>query len=174
MNLSETQVVEALDRLAKDVLAWRSHTSRAERWEHRLDRRLHLDAGSKAVMTLLMLRGPQTPGELRTRSTRMNAFASPEQVETVLRRISEGPDAMVRELPRQPGKRDARWMHLVGDEQVMAELESAATAPVATSRAPATPRSTVDQEARDRLAALEKSVARLQTELAALVDQLGG
>ena len=178
MELTETQVVEALDRLAADVLAWRSHTSRAERWEHRLDRRWDLDSSTKAVMTLLLLRGPQTPGELRTRSTRMHAFGSPSEVEQVLRQRSEGPDALVKELPRQAGKRENRWMHLAGDETVTAAIEAAAAeaAPTGGPR-PArrvVPREVVDQEVRDRVTTLEESVARLQRDLAALVDQLGG
>ena len=75
-SLTETEVVEALDRLRLDVLTWRSEGARAERWEQRLDRRWHLTPPRKAIMTLLLLRGAQTPGELKTRSDRMHSFES--------------------------------------------------------------------------------------------------
>lgn len=132
-QLTETQVVEALDRLREDVLVWRNEGARSERWSQRLDRRWELDPPAKAVMTLLLLRGPQTSGELRTRSHRLHELASVEAVEATLERLSRGFDALVRQLPRQPGQREARWMHLAGDEAVMA-----AAAPGSSPGAPAT------------------------------------
>ena len=110
-DYSETEVTEALDRLREDVLVWRTQSARAERWEHRLDRRWELDKRAKAVMTLLLLRGSQTPGELRTRAERLHPFESVEEVEATLERLSSGFDALVRELPRRPGQREARWTH---------------------------------------------------------------
>ena len=74
-ELSETQVVEALDLLRKDVLAWRSDGARVERWSQSISRRLELSSASKAILTLLMLRGPQTPGQLRSRSGRLHSFS---------------------------------------------------------------------------------------------------
>jgi hypothetical protein len=124
-ELTETEVTEALDRLREDVLVWRSQTTRAERWEHRLDRRWGLDKKAKAVMTLLLLRGPQTPGELRTRSERLYPFASVAEVEETLRRLAEGFDALVAELPRRPGQREQRWTHLEGAEGDLDELAAA-------------------------------------------------
>src|SRR5262245_4411211 len=67
LELSETEVVGALDSLRHEALAWRSEGARSERWEHLLDRRWSLDKPAKAVITLLLLRGPQTPAELRGR-----------------------------------------------------------------------------------------------------------
>ena len=115
-DLTETQVTEALDRLREDVLVWRSESARSERWAQRLDRRWELEPGAKAVMTLLLLRGPQTAGELRTRSDRLHAFESVEQVEETLQRLATGIDALVRQLPRRSGQREARWTHLAGGE----------------------------------------------------------
>lgn len=163
LSLTETQVVEALDRLAADVLTWRSTGARAERWEHRLDRRWHLDAARKSIMTLLMLRGPQTPGELRARSGRMHSFGGVDDVERVLQGLATGPEPLVRELSRRPGQRECRWMHLVGDEDPAAiDAAQAARAPAEAPR-PAAGRlaERVDQlEA--HFAALEARLARLE------------
>ena len=177
-QLTETQVVEALDRLRLDVLTWRSDGARAERWEHRLDRRWQLTPAKKAVMTLLLLRGPQTPGELKSRSGRLHPFASTEEVEATLKALAEGFDALVRELPRRPGQRENRWQHLVADEDASdAELAMAAepvAAPEAVPRAvaqevpvPAGPTPV------ERLASLETEVAALREELTALRRRLG-
>lgn len=185
-DLNETEVTEALDRLREDVMVWRTQTSRAERWEHRLDRRWEMDGAAKAVMTLLLLRGPQTPGELRTRSDRMHSFESVEEVEATLQRLSEGFDALVRELPRRPGQRESRWMHLEGAEEHPAEreaeaAESKATAPapgpgaaLAPAPAPAKSPGSADRRGRpdDRLTALEATVADLRKEVAELRGQL--
>lgn len=174
MQLNETAVVEALDRLATDVLTWRSVGPRSERWEHRLDRRWRLDRASKAIMTLLLLRGPQTPGELRTRSERMHGFASPAEVETVLVGLSEGEDALVRALPRQPGKREVRWIHLAGNEAAtaaLAEAEAAPATPVRRSAPVAAPAPA--PEVLERLDRLEADVAALGAQLRDLMEQLG-
>ena len=175
-DLSETEVTEALDRLREDVLVWRSQSARAERWEHRLDRRWELDGAAKAIMTLLLLRGPQTPGELRTRSDRMHSFDSVADVEAVLGRLSEGHDALVTELPRQPGQRETRWMHLEGEEgPVLAEEGGEgvdAAAPAATLEAPAAPPARREPRSDDRLTALEATVEELREEVAALRAEL--
>lgn len=161
--LTETEVVEALDRLAADVLAWRSTGSRAERWEHRLDRRWALASDSKAIMTLLLLRGAQTPGELRTRCGRMHSFGNVDDVEAILMRLSEGTDPLVRELARRPGHREQRWIHLVGEqEDTVPELPVAAARPSSTAgRAPVAP-------ADDRVEPLQAEVERLKDQVETL------
>ncbi len=89
-ELSETEVVEALDRLRKDVLAWRSDGARVERWSQSISRRLELNTPSKAILILLMLRGPQTPGQLRSRSSRLYTFSELAEVETTLNEMAAG------------------------------------------------------------------------------------
>ncbi|HEX6200055.1 MAG TPA: YceH family protein [Thermoanaerobaculia bacterium] len=182
-DLSETEVTEALDRLREDVLVWRTQTARAERWEHRLDRRWELDKRAKAVMTLLLLRGPQTPGELRTRAERLHPFESVEEVEETLQRLASGFDALVRELPRRPGQREARWTHREGVDEAQ---DGRATGgeeerPRTPARAPETPiaeaRGTEAPTGRrppaeERLERLEREVGELRETVEALREQL--
>jgi uncharacterized protein len=165
-SLSESQVWDALESLRHDVLVWRSEGARAERWEHRLDRRWHLTPPRKAVMTLLLLRGPQTPGELRTRGERMVSFDSVEQVEEVLAEMAAGEEPLVAELPRQPGQRESRWAHLVGIERPQQSAPAPAHPPAAAGSPPA---SSVGQ----RLDALEAAVAELQQQVAGLQRDRG-
>ncbi len=162
LSLTETQVVEALDRLAIDVLAWRSTGARAERWEHRLDRRWHLDRARKAIMTLLMLRGPQTPGELRSRSGRMHSFGNVEDVDRVLRGLADGPEPLVLEMARRPGQREQRWMHLVGDEDPATIEAQFAAMPTAA------PRAAARNELVERIEQLESQVQTLESRREAL------
>lgn len=175
MSLSETEVVEALDRLRQDVLTWRVEGARVERWQHSLDRRWHLTGASKALVCLLMLRGPQTVGELKARSERLHSFASLAEVETTLQRMANDFDALVEELPRQPGKRESRWRHLTLDEafevaEVPAPLPVAAPAAVETRPREAEPAS---PSALDRLEALERRVVELAEELRGVRSRLG-
>jgi uncharacterized protein YceH (UPF0502 family) len=163
MQLSETAVVEALDRLRQEVLVWRTEGTRSERWQQSVVRRWGLDRAGKALMTLLLLRGPQTPGELRTRSERMHAFASLEEVEEALRRLAGMDEPLVRELPRRPGQKETRWTHLVGE---------AAPEPEEPSLEAAEPSGRPSLSS--RVERLEEEVARLAGELEDLRRQLGG
>jgi uncharacterized protein YceH (UPF0502 family) len=190
MELTETQVTEALDRLRDDVLTWRVDSSRAERWQHSLDRRWELDKRKKAVMTLLLLRGPQTPGELRTRSERLHHFESVDEVEETLVLLANGFDAMVCELQRQPGQREARWMHLESaDSDPLDDTQEIATVgepgPASVSAAALSIRresvrtevSAVEAERRraddERLEELEAQVKKLQEQMLELREDLG-
>jgi uncharacterized protein YceH (UPF0502 family) len=183
-DYDETAVTEALDRLRSEVLVWRSETARAERWAHCLDRRWHLDSAGKAVMALLLLRGAQTPGELRTRSERLHAFASVEDVERALATLARGSDPLVRELPRRPGQREARWLHLVGNAAATAAASAAAMAeevvpgagePVAVTPAPGgRGPAPAPPPAVDLLVRLESRIASLETQVAQLTATLDG
>jgi uncharacterized protein YceH (UPF0502 family) len=118
MEMSEGAVHGTLRQLLQDEFVLRTEGARVTRWRHGLDRRFDLDAGRKAVMTLLLLRGPQTPGELRSRSERLHAFASVGELEDALLALAAPPEPLVRELPKGPGQKEARWAHLLGGEPV--------------------------------------------------------
>lgn len=180
-DLTETQVVEALDRLRLDVLTWRTEGARVERWEHRLDRRWHLTPPRKAIMTLLLLRGPQTAGELKTRSQRMHAFDDVDEVEGNLREMAEsGEDRLVQELPKAPGQRENRWQHVVGTEETLPSTdddEPAAPGPAVESEAEPVERgpSSMDrlEALEDAVEGLEDGLGELRAELRALRVRLG-
>jgi uncharacterized protein YceH (UPF0502 family) len=123
MELTENQVIDALERLRQDVLVWRSEGARTEKWQQSVVRRWGLDRAGKALMTLLLLRGAQTVGELRTRSERMHPFASIEEVEEALRQMASIDEPLVVEQPRRPGQKETRWIHLVGDIPEPAPVE---------------------------------------------------
>ncbi|MEO7795983.1 MAG: DUF480 domain-containing protein [Thermoanaerobaculia bacterium] len=179
-DLSETQVVEALDRLRADALVFRVHSSRSERYEHCLDRRWHLDtAGAAALVALLLLRGAQTVAELKARTARLHPFANTDDVETALARLSGGEDALARELPRQPGQRETRWIHLAGTAEVERELlagsrnraggeEHLGRSEISTSNP-----SGGGAKIEDRLARLETAVAELTAAMSELRNRLG-
>ena len=162
MQVTEAEVRATLDRLAEHVLVWRSAGTRVDRWAHNLDRRLGLDPPAKAIITVLFLRGPQTPGELKGRAERMHVFAAPLDVETVLLRLAGGTEPVVVELARQPGRKEARWAHLASGQP---ETSTAPPAPIA---APAR-----SGEHADRLERLEARVEELSASLAALRSHLG-
>lgn len=168
MNLSKDQVLTTLERLRQDVLVWRSEGARTERFKHSMDRRWELDSAAKAIMTLLLLRGAQTSGELRSRSERMHHFTSLEEVEAALRKLATGFDALACELPRRPGQRESRWMHLVGAEEVpRAEAAAADDVPAAAADAAAVSHPS-PASYDERLEHLEAAVAELREELSAL------
>ena len=160
MELSEDQVVSALDRLRQEVLAWRSEGARTEKWQQSVVRRWGLDRAGKALITLLLLRGPQTPGELRTRSERLHPFGSLEETEEALRRLAAMEEPLVAELPRRPGQKEVRWTHLVGE---IAEPEPVEAAVPAADQRPALSA---------RVEKLEELVAQLNADVAQLKELL--
>ncbi len=172
-QLTETQVVEALDRLKMDALTWRVSGSRAERWQQNVDRRWHLNPAKKAMVTLLLLRGPQTPGELKLRSERMHEFQSVGDVEATLQDMAQGEDdeALVRELPRRPGQRENRWMHLFASAEAQSEIEAAFASP-AYDEGASPVRSERSSGGSERLAALESALRDLEAEVTELRDEL--
>ena len=166
-DLTEGQVWDALERLRHETLVWRTEGARTERWQQSVSRRWGLDAAGKALMTLLLLRGPQTLGELRTRSERMHAFPSLEAVEAKLQSLAADEEPLVVELPRRPGQKEIRWMHRVGDPSAM---DLAPTEPARTvHEAPMPSAPPLSQRVSD----LEKAVADLAAALAELKAKLG-
>jgi uncharacterized protein YceH (UPF0502 family) len=167
MELAEEEVREALERLFKDVLVWREAGARTLKWSHNLDRRWGLAPATKAAVTLLLLRGEQTPGEIRGRAERLHPFASVADAESALRELAAGDEPLARELPRFPGQKENRWRHLLG---VAADHSSPAGAPPpleTPEREPAASAPAPSLEA--RLAAVEERLARIEAALAELL-----
>ncbi|HYD81527.1 MAG TPA: YceH family protein [Paucimonas sp.] len=161
MNLSEYTVQEALRGLIqKRLVAEVSQAgARVAKYEHRLRVRFLLEQDKLAVLTMLMLRGPQTAGEIRARSGRMHDFGTVADVEAGLQFLIDKFPPLAARLPRAPGTKEARYMHLLAGDEIP---DAAAVA--ASEAAPAASRG-------DRLALLEEEVARLRDEYARLAQQ---
>ena len=143
MDLSEADVAAAVEalkahRLVRKVLP--SHGNRSVKFRQVAVEVLTVDDAQRAVLTVMLLRGPQTPQELRTRTERLHPFADPEAVEEVLHDMAGWGDPLVRLLPRRPGQRDARWAHLLSGEPDLSDPAPAAPArPAPPASAPPAP-----------------------------------
>ncbi|HXG58556.1 MAG TPA: YceH family protein [Thermoanaerobaculia bacterium] len=160
-DLTEEEVDAALQRLQDEKLVWRVMGGRAVRYDHNLDRVWHLDRKEKALLTLLFLRGPQTAGELRARSDRLQSFESVAEVEQTLREMASHSDPLLAPLPRRPGQKEERWAHLAGGA-VAKEEPAAFSGDDTHSREPLSVRV---QRLEERLAALEMELADLKKTL---------
>lgn len=120
MNASEPELLSALDELKSLALVVEVSGSRVVRYEHNMGRALKLPSQSVALLSTLMLRGPQTAAELRANAERLHRFADVSSVEAFLDELAaREPSAVVR-LPRAPGARESRWAHLLCGEVVAA------------------------------------------------------
>lgn len=167
MNLDEAAVLEALNGLMKKhlVVERGGSGSRVQKYAHRLSdtltRTYDFSREELALLSVLMLRQAQTLGELRTRTARMAAFDSLEAVERTLQDLASRTDGpCVQELPRQPGQRERRFMHLLAGSEFAA---AAAPAVIAGEK----------ESLEARVTALEEAIATLQRELAELRGRYG-
>jgi uncharacterized protein YceH (UPF0502 family) len=112
LSLGAEEVHKGLERLMGVLLVWRERGARTLRWKHLVDEKLRLDRPGKALLAELLLRGPQTPGELRGRSGRMHPMHGLGEVEAVLTELAAR--GLVEEQPRQPGQKERRWRELLG------------------------------------------------------------
>lgn len=116
MELSEDEIRTALQRLEVESLVVPARDlGRVQRFEHRIRTVLDLRRDETAVLCLLLLRGPQTPGELRSRSDRMLHFDDLDQVQSTLERMAARGTPIVATVPRPPGSREVRWRHTLGE-----------------------------------------------------------
>jgi uncharacterized protein len=166
MTLDEESVRKALRTLTEQYMARSaSGDSRVAKFEHRLNELYNFHRHEIAVLCVLMLRGPQTPGELRTRTERMYAFADLDAVHAALNLLMRREPPLVKVLPRQAGTKESRFMHLLlGD----AEPEMAAAEAVGTGSGSSDVVSTRDRE---RIEQLETEVAELRSELETLRER---
>ncbi len=171
-HYDEETVREAAQRLARYGLARLAsyHGSRAVKYRHLAEEALGLDRPQLAVLAVLLLRGPQTPGELKGRTERMHPFAALEEIEAVLSALGER--GYARRIGRRPGQKEDRFGHLLGGadgEVAPSESLSSASTPEAPPPPPSAlprPRPPVDSPG------LEERVAALEAEVAALREQL--
>jgi uncharacterized protein len=155
VDLDEPTIRDALQRLGRRRFTRLAsgQGSRAAKYRHLLDEALGLDVAGQAVLAVLLLRGPQTPGELKLRTERLHRFATLEDVEAQLDALAER--ELVVDLGRRPGQKEVRFGHLLGE---------------ADDEAPAPPAPPADGLA-DRVAALEEAVRDLRAELELLRER---
>ena len=159
MNLDEEAVHEAMRSLDKKGLAGAADNmvSRVTKYEHRLQEAYNFTRHETAILAELLLRGPQTPGELRSRADRMHKFDDLGIVQSTLQRLMKREPPLVKLLPRQPGTKEARYAHLLSGDVEVVEPESVPEfAPTSGG---------------DRMARLENQIENLQSEITDLKQQ---
>jgi uncharacterized protein YceH (UPF0502 family) len=162
MNLDEESVRDALRTLHDNSLA-RSVSaadSRVTKYEHRLQEAFNFDRREAALFCELLLRGPQTPGELRTRAERMHRFDDLSEAQSALQRLMNREPALVKVLARQPGTKEARYMHLLSGDATPVGSTAGREVPEALERGKM-----------DGFARLSSEVAELRRDLADLKQQ---
>lgn len=163
MLLEDTDVVRALDSLRQKQMAHQSAEGvRAAKYCHNLESVLDLDPEDLAILAELLLRGPQTVGELRNRAERMHPVGDLGAVEELLQNLMGREEPLVMRLPRQPGRKEHRFAHLLSGAPEVAETSTLPTEPA---------RLQVAAES-DRIARLEEEVVSLRSDLDKLRSQL--
>jgi hypothetical protein len=166
MDLDEDDTRQALHGLENKGLAGRARSAdgRVTKYEHWLGEAFNFSRAETALICVLLLRGPQTPGELRGRTERMHRFEEIGDVLAGLQKLMERGPSLVAVLPRQPGTKEARYAHLLSGPVESIQMPTSATlAQVSVATTP---------EQDDRIAKLESTVAELQREIAALREKI--
>ncbi len=182
VQYSEAEVRDAVQRLERrGLLRFASGAgSRAAKFRHLLAERLPMDDAEQAVICVLMLRGAQTPGELKQRGERLHAFVDLAEVERTLLRLIERD--LVRSVPRRPGQKEERYAHLLGAEQeqgapaaegALQPVREHGEAPVAEGQPSGPAPQGAQQALGEEIAELRERVARLERELQSLKAELG-
>ncbi len=163
MQMDEDAVRDALDGLQQHRMAGpaRGADSRVTKFEQRLQEVFNFTRAETAVLCVLLLRGPQTPGELRGRTERLHRFETLDDVQSALQKLMQREPPLAKVLPRQPGTKESRYVHLLGGDVV--EADAPMRVDVAAERNPA------DVE---RIGRLEEEVAELRREVSEIKDQL--
>ena len=163
MQLDEDAVRSALEGLQQQRMAGpaRGADSRVTKYEQRLQEVFNFMRQEIAVLCVLLLRGPQTPGELRGRAERLHRFETLDDVQSALQKLMQRDPQLARVLPRQPGTKESRYVHLFSGDVVEAN------APVRTAI-----NAEPDSADADRIIRLEEEVAELRRDLAEVKDQL--
>ena len=162
MNLEEGAVRDALNGLHDDGLAGPASgaDSRVTKYEHRLQETFNFSRGETAVLCVLLLRGPQTPGELRGRTERMHHFEDLDAVQSSLQKLMQREPPLAAVLPRQPGTKESRYAHLLSGEVEAGEMPVARAVPSSSASG-----------GDERLSRLEEAVTALRNEVGELKQQ---
>jgi len=170
MSLSEGDIQDVIDELVKmnQLMVDHKASSRVNKYFHRFCNTefgsLQFSPQQRAIICVLLLRGPQTPGELRTRTNRLADFADVSEVETVLKQLLDlNGQTLVRKLEREPGKRDCRYVHL------LAEFDETSLAASTSMQADIIP-SENETQLSQRVTELEQQVASLAEQVATLTE----
>jgi uncharacterized protein YceH (UPF0502 family) len=169
MNLEDDSVRNALRALHDNSLA-RSVSatdSRVTKYEHRLQEAFNFDRREAAIFCELLLRGPQTPGELRSRAERMHHFDDLSEVQSALQRLMNRQPPLVKVLARQPGTKESRYIHLLSGDVEPGGSSAIHETPAVASRESADKFSRLDSE----VAELRKDIADLKQQFAAFRKQ---
>lgn len=163
MALNEEDVRNAMNSLRKKGLAGNADNmeSRVTKYEHTLSEVFNFDRRETAILCELLLRGPQTPGELRSRAGRMHPFDDLTEVQSALQRLMRRDPPLAKVLPKLPGTKEARYAHLLSGDVEVPELPHLPASPVSS-------RASVDT---DRIDHLENELAALRKELTDLKQQ---
>jgi uncharacterized protein YceH (UPF0502 family) len=160
IEASEAEVQAAIDRLKSLSMVMESSGGRVMRYAHNVGKVLLIPPQSVALLAILFLRGPQTAGELRINSDRLHKFGDILSVEAFMNELAERRDGgLVRELPKQPGARETRWVHLISGEPSAALLAGAGPSA-----------GTGDAVSVSELAAMKANIDHLQAEVAELKE----
>jgi uncharacterized protein YceH (UPF0502 family) len=173
LSLDEVEVRQALHGLEDQHLAGAVRgDGRVAKYEHRIQEVFNFTRAETAVICVLLLRGPQTPGELRGRTERIYKFDELSDVQTTLQKLISREPSLAKILPRQPGTKEARYAHLLsGDVESFEPPATTAAYASSTSYAHSSSHSEEDPELKERIAQLEAEVAILTRELGELRQQ---
>lgn len=169
VDYDEAMIRDALHRLERRGMVRLAGASRAAKYRHLLAEALPMDEGEQAIMCVLMLRGAQTPGELKQRTERMHAFGELTAVHATLENLIER--GLVTRLERRPGRKEERYLQLLQDEDEAA-VSSAAASTSATVRESSTSEERVRTDESHDLELLRERVERLEREVAQLRDAM--
>jgi uncharacterized protein len=170
MNVSEAEILDAISTLKRLSLVVEGSSSRVPRFEHNMERVLGLPRQSAALLTALLLRGAQTAAELRLATARLHGFADTSSVEAFLEELAANDPPRVVKLPRTPGERESRWMHLLCGEPTAEELRGASTGDDGLPPGEMEALRTGQRELVERVTKLEALVAHLAGELGISID----
>ena len=164
VSYDESTVAKAIESLREKNLAYVFHGSEARtpKYGHLFPKAYDLSEADVPLMCVLILRGPQTPGELRSRTQHLRSFESLAEVETLLQGLALREEPLIVKLPRQPGSRESRFAHLLGSPVELELLEAAAAAATAVQ---------TSQAKNERVAKLEQEILSLRQELNELKQQ---